>query len=57
MKRREMQEKARLRGEHVVNLYDKEKWTFQEIGDYLGSSRQNARRLYKEQKARALKRK
>ena len=55
MKRREMQEKARLRGEHVVNLYDKEKWTFQEIGDYLGSSRQNARRLYKEHKARELK--
>ena len=52
MKRREMQEKARVRREQVVTLYDKEKWTFQEIGDYMGFSKQNAKRLYDDQKER-----
>ena len=52
MKRREMQEKARVRREQVVTLKDKEKWTFQEIGDYIGTTRQNAFRLYSEQKAK-----
>jgi len=52
MKRREMQEKARVRREQVVTLYDKEKWTFQEIGDYLGFTKQRAWRLYSEQKDR-----
>ena len=50
MKRREMQEKARVRREQVVILKDKEKWTFQEIGEYIGTTRQNAFRHYTEQK-------